>query len=427
MMEECMTTTVEDVLKQIDKEELAELAISLAGIYSPPGQEGAVAEVVEGWLQQEGFETKKVALFPERPNVVGIYQGTGGGYSLLFNSHMDVVPSTPEFFREPMKPVMRTAWRDGDVLYGMGIVNDKGPMACFLCAAKAIKKAGVSLKGDLVLTAVSGEIGYESVDEFSAPQYLSKEVGTRFMVSHGVIADFALVAEATNFNLAWIEAGKAFFKITIFGGRSLYTPYISRPYDIEKNPSAVVQMSKLIEKLEDWALTYEKKNTYACPGGTLIPKVNLGAVRGGAPYRPTTTPELCSLYIDCRTVPNQDVLALKAELEQIVGSLRMEGKVELFVFRRGYEAQNIDRLAGAIGQAHHRYFGEEPKIVVGPECSMWRDINIFNEVGIPAATYGPAASAGDYGNLCITLDDLYKATQIYAEIALNLCTQDKTV
>ena len=422
-----MSGTAEEVMKQIDKEELAELAISLADIYSPPGEEAAVAEVVEGWLQREGFETRKVALFPERPNVVGTYRGTGGGYSLLFNSHMDVAPSTSEFFREPMKPIMRSAWREGDVLYGMGIVNDKGPMACFLCAAKAIKKAGITLRGDLVLTAVSGEIGYESVDEFRAPQYMSKEVGTRFMVSHGVIADYALVAEATNLRLAWIEAGKAFFKITIYGGRSLYTPYINRPYAVEENPNAIVRMSRLIERLEDWALAYEQKHTYKCPGGTLIPKVNLGAVRGGAPYRPTTSPELCSLYVDCRTVPNQDVLAIKAELEEVISSLNMEGKVELFVFRRGYEAQNVDRLADAIGRTHQSCFGEKPEIVVGPECSMWRDINIFNEVGIPAVTYGPAAGAGAYGNLCITLEDLYKATQVYALTALDLCTQEKKV
>lgn len=327
-----------------------------------------------------------------------------------------------------MNPIMRTAWREGDTLYGQGVVNDKGPMACFLCAAKAIKNAGITLKGDLILTAVSGEIGWEPVDEFTPPQYLSKEVGTRFMVTHGTIADFALVAEATTFRLAWIEAGKAFFKVTIFGERCLYTPYINRPYEPEKNPNAIVRMAKLIEKLEDWALAYEKKNTYVCPGGTLIPKVNLGAMRGGAPYRPTVTPELCSLYIDCRTTPNQDVLAIKAELEELIRSLHLDGKVELFVFRRGYEAQNISRLSHAIEQAHLKTFGEKPQPVVGPECSMWRDINVFNEVGIPAATYGPAVSAGVFKRTHgATLDDLLKAAQVYAMVALDLCRQEKKV
>ncbi|MDP2931954.1 MAG: M20/M25/M40 family metallo-hydrolase [Chloroflexota bacterium] len=420
-----MPTDIERVLEQIDKEELANLAISLGDIYSPPGQEKPVAEFVQTWLQREGFETRVLALVPERPNVVGILPGSGGGYSLAFNSHMDVAPATPEFFRDPMKPILRKAWREGEALYGMGVVNDKGPLACFLCAAKAIKKAGITLRGDLVLTAVSGEIGYEPVDEFVPPSYLSKEVGTRFVVSHGGIADYALVAEATNFHLAWIEAGKAFFKITVFGGRSMYTPYISRPYEPEKNPNAIFQMTRLVQRLEDWALDYEKKHTYVCPGGTLIPKVSVGAVRGGAPYRPTTTPELCSIYVDCRITPNQDALALRAELEDVMSSLKIAGKVELFVFRRGYEAQNIDRLADAIGRAHLTTFGEKPKAVVGPECSMWRDTNVYNEVGIPSATYGPAAGAGSYGALCITVDDLYRGAKVYAMVALDLCNQEK--
>ena len=422
-----MPTDIEPILDQIDREELADLAVSLGNIYSPPGSEGEVAEFVRGWLQKEGFETKVICLMPDRPNIVGTYKGTGGGYSLAFNSHMDVAPSIPELLRDPMDPIMRQAWREGDILYGMGVVNDKGPMACFLCAAKAIKNAGVVLKGDLVLTTVSGEIGWEPVDEWTSPQYLSKEFGTRYMVTHGVVTDFALVAEATNFRLAWVEAGKAFFKITVYGGRSLYTPYINRPYDPEKNPNAIFQMSRLIENLEDWALTYEKKNTYVCPGGTLIPKVNIAAVRGGAPFRPTIMPEVCSLYIDCRITPNQSVLTLKAELEEFLRSLHMDGKVELFVFRRGYEAQNVDPLADAVRKAHHRVFDEEAKAAVGPECSMWRDINVFNELGIPAVTYGPAPGAGRYGSICVDLDDLYKAAKIYAMIALDLCDQEKAV
>jgi len=172
-------------------------------------------------------------------------------------------------------------------------------------------------------------------------------------------------------------------------------------------------------------LQYEKKHTYVCPGGTLVPKVNLGAVRGGAPYRPTITPETCSLYIDCRTVPDQDVLLIRAELEGLIRSLGLDGTVELFVFRRGYEAQHIGRLSDAIEKAHFRSFGKKPDKVIGPECSMWRDTNIFNEVGIPSATYGPAAGGGAHGNLCISLDDMYRAAKIYAITALEICMQEK--
>jgi len=310
------------------------------------------------------------------------------------------------------------------MLYGNGIVNDKGPMSCYLIAAKAIKKAGLSLKGDLILTAVPGEIEWEPVDEFQPPQYLSHEVGTRFMVTHGVIADYAIVAENTQFGFGPLEAGVALFKITLFGGPALYTPYVSHPYSHEKNPNAILQMSKLVGKIEDWALDYEKKHTYVCPGGTLIPKVNIGAIRGGVPYCPIITPEVCSLYVDCRTAPGQDVLAIKAELGEIIRSLQLEGEVELFVSRRGYEAQGIDRLAKAVERAHERIFNDRVKVVSGPRASMWRDTNVFNEIGIPAASYGPGAGRGG-GNVCVALDDLYKAAQVYAMVALDICNQEK--
>jgi acetylornithine deacetylase/succinyl-diaminopimelate desuccinylase-like protein len=415
------------VLKLIDKEELASLALDLGNIDSPPGRERGVGEFVETWLVQEGFKTKIVSLVPERPNVVGVYQGVGGGYSLLFNSHMDTAVSEHDFWsrHDCNRPIDHRAWRENDTLYGNGVVNDKGLMACFLMAAKAIKKAGVALKGDLILTAVSGEIEQEPIDEFQGIKYLSREIGARFMVGHGVIADYALIAEATSFRLAWVQAGKAVFKVTVFAGPCQYAPFIKRPYPPQENPNAIFQVARLIEKVEDWALFYEKKHTYKCFGGTLIPTVNIAAVRGGMPFHTCTTPELCSLYIDFRIAPNQDILALKAELEGIVKSLSLEGEVDLFNFRRGYEAQNVGRLVQAIERAHHSMFGAKPELAVGPVCSMWRDDNVFHEAGIPAVNYGAGASVGG-GNLSISLNDLHKAAQIYAITILDLCNQDKS-
>lgn len=424
-----MVTDVDRVLAQIDKEELADLAITVGNIDSPPGQERQMGEFVETWFQREGFKTKVLSLMPERPNVVGTLNGSGGGYSLLFNSHMDTGPSEHDVWmrRDPLRPIDHQAWREGDVLRGYSVVNDKGPMTCFLIAAKAIKKAGITLKGDLLLTAVSGEIEWEPVDEFRAPQWLSHEFGARFIVTHGAIADYALVAEGTNFCLTWLEAGKAIFKVTVFGDSpGLYSPYLKRPYDPEKNPNAILRMTRLIDRIEDWALQYEGKYRYECAGGTLIPKVNIGAIRGGAPYNPGRTPELCSIYVDMRTAPGQDILVIKTELEELVQSLGLEGEVDLFTSLPGYEAQNIERLAQAIERAHNKLFDNKLQPVVGPECSMWRDINVFNEVGIPAATYGPAAGAGE-GNYYVHLDNLYRAAQVYAMVALDLCNQEKVV
>jgi acetylornithine deacetylase/succinyl-diaminopimelate desuccinylase-like protein len=414
------------VLESIRRDELVRLALDLGNINSPPGREGPVADYVEDWLKRNHFQTKTLGLMAERRNVVGMLKGTGGGYSLIFNSHMDTSVSETDrwIFRNIDNPIYYKAWQEGEKLYGNGVVNDKGPMAAFMVAAKAIQECGVKLKGDLLLTMVPGEIGWEPVDEFESPRYLSKETGSRFLVTHGVVGDFALVAEATSFRIASVEAGKAFFKVTVYGDHPVYTPYIPRPRPMEKNPNAIVRMAKLIESIEAWAYEYEQKNRYECPGGTVIPRVNIGGIRGGSPYFILQTAELCAIYMDVRLTPVQSPVPVKEEIEGLCRKLNLEADVDLFLYRRGYEAQNVGPLVEAIEDAHGRILGKKPEPVIGPECSMWRDVNVFNEMGIPSATYGPAAGSGG-GNYFLSIDDLLTSARLYALIMLDLCNRDK--
>jgi hypothetical protein len=64
--------------------------------------------------------------------------------------------------------------------------------------------------------------------------------------------------------------------------------------------------------------------------------------------------------------------------------------------RKGYEGKDVEPSVDAIRAAHVDVRGNLPPPVDTPETSMWRDINIFNEVGIPAATFGmPRKSSPD--------------------------------
>ena len=137
--------TADSVLSQIDRDELAALALAMGNIDSPTGQEKEMGRFVSEWLQREGFKTRVIGVVSERPNVVGTLKGAGGGCSLLFNAHMDTAVAAENVWsrRNCVAPVFHSAWREGERLYGHGVVNDKGPMACFMLAAKAIKKAGI--------------------------------------------------------------------------------------------------------------------------------------------------------------------------------------------------------------------------------------------------------------------------------------------
>jgi acetylornithine deacetylase/succinyl-diaminopimelate desuccinylase-like protein len=176
----------------------------------------------------------------------------------------------------------------------------------------------------------------------------------------------------------------------------------------------------LLERLEEWALDYEQRHRYECAGGTVIPRVNIGAVRSGQPWLLLQNPEVCEIYLDIRTAPGQDSGAIAPELRGFLDDLGLEGRVEQFLNRPGYEAQGIEPLSDALDVAHRTEFGTECEIATPPECSMWRDHLLFNEVGIPALTYGPAAVVGG-GIFSVTKQDLLRAARVYALTALSLC------
>ncbi len=408
----------------IDADELVKLTLDICNIESPAGEEARVGEFIFEWMQREGFSPRKIGMFPERFNVLGTVRGRGDGYSMIFNSHMDTGRSRADRWsiRQPEAAVNHGAWVSDGTLHGEGVVNDKGPMAAFLIAAKAIKTAGIELRGDLLLSAVPGEIGYEAVDEFEAPRYLSKEVGTRYLIQHGGVADFALVAEGTDFRYAAIEAGKAFFKITVFGDDQYYTPFTPNAEVNAKHPNAIVRAGLLIPTLQEWAREYETRFRYSCKDGTIVPKAVIGAIRGGNPYHVTRTSELCALYLDCRLTPESDPLALRRELRELLAARDMPGDVELFLYRRSYGAGDTGILLDGLRGAHKAVNGAELELAAPVFSSMWRDVLIFNEMGIPSITYGPPRA---FRKQAMAVADLVRASEIYARVALAVCTREK--
>jgi acetylornithine deacetylase/succinyl-diaminopimelate desuccinylase-like protein len=113
---------------------------------------------------------------------------------------------------------------------------------------------------------------------------------------------------------------------------------------------------------------------------------------------------------------------VERELKQVVNAVGLGGTVECFMARKGYEGKNVEPLVDAIRAAHATVRGSQPPPVDTPETSMWRDINIFNEVGIPAATFGmPRKSAPDTPERFVEIQDIVDAAKMYALIALKIC------
>ena len=121
---------------------------------SLPGQEGDAARLVRSEMQSLGYDDTWI---DEVGNVVGVLRGTGGGRSVMFNTHLDHVDvgdiSGWQF------PPYEGRIADG-VLHGRGAVDIKGPTAAQVYGIALLKQAGVALPGDVyVAGAVQEEIG----------------------------------------------------------------------------------------------------------------------------------------------------------------------------------------------------------------------------------------------------------------------------
>lgn len=412
------------IFRFLDREELVRLAMDLCDLWSATGEEGAVGRFVHEWFQANGFEAILQEFEPGRFNAVGILRGEGTGCSLMFNGHLDVdVPRLGS--RRIEKSFVRNR-----MIYGEGIANMKGSLASFLMAGKALAKSGVRLKGDLILAAVGGEISVAPVGERQGPQYRGEGIGTRYLLTHGIESDYAVVADGSEFSVVRAQAGVAYFRIGT-SGEQKYTPFTLRGRTGTENKNAVVKLTRVIQALEAWASEYEERNRYEFPGGVLVPKVNIGAMEAGSPTVPSVSPGVANIYVDVRLVPGCRPLAVEREIRGLLAKLDIDTSVEMYLSQLGYagKGEKVEELARIVADSYRAVFGSDPPSPTIPTASMWSDTNLYWEVGIPAVKFGPPQEKYKIGpppDLRTTeIEELVKTAQIDALIALEICSRDR--
>jgi len=170
--------------------------------YPPHGDELACQRLVEGFMRNMALDVdifKPDAIpgitehpgwmrghdYADRPNVVGVRQGAGGGRSLLLLAHVDVVPEGPhELWRYgPFTPKV-----EKDELIGRGSNDDKGGLAALLMALRCVEAAGYRTAGNVILASV--------VDEESGAGN-----GTLATLLRGHIADGAVYCDGLNLEI----------------------------------------------------------------------------------------------------------------------------------------------------------------------------------------------------------------------------------
>lgn len=166
--------------------------------------------------------------YGERPNLVGISKGSGEGRSLILNGHIDVVPVGP-LERWKMDP-----WGAkivGGKMFGRGTADMKGGVAAMIMALNCIKKARVSLKGDVIIESVVDEERFGN--------------GSLACVLRGYKADAGIITEPTGLNICPAHAGVTGFRIMVRGKPA-------HPSKASQGVNAIEKAMKLYGLLKDF-------------------------------------------------------------------------------------------------------------------------------------------------------------------------------
>lgn len=407
--------------RHITPDVVRDTLMEMVNINSPTGGERGMAEYIFGRLTRAGVHAYLQEISDGRPNAVGVLHGQGGGLNLLLTGHMDTAWRGDEPFltAEGHKP--RAIHRDGWV-WGLGANNMKSGLASALVAVEAIARERISLKGDVLFGAVVGEIEKASVEEFKGDWLNAYGAGTRYMVTHGVTADYAILCEPTALRVCTVNMGAIWAKISTSGTLS-HAGRTSDPSVV----NAIDEMYQLYGRLRDWVDSYTTNHSYKGEH----PNVTISAIRGGMPWRASANAFECRLYIDIRLVPGTAIEEVRRSLWQMLHAFAHErGKpapmLEFYVTDPPTVLGDDSPIDGILREAHRAVAGQEPGTFIRRAGS---DAVHMNSYGVPCIIYGPGgrthpqAESLDVSGDHASVENLVTAAKVYLDTALTLCSR----
>jgi acetylornithine deacetylase/succinyl-diaminopimelate desuccinylase-like protein len=293
----------------------------------------------------------------------------------------------------------------------------KGALACYIEAVRALQEAGVKLRGDVLIAAVSGEIEKTQHGSAQGAQYRGYAAGTRYLVSHGGVADMCLLGEPTEGKVVLGHFGALWLRIRAHGN-FIHTAFSEGKY----RENSIVRMHEVTNAVMQWIPTWENDELNSYRGAKAI--VNVGAINGGFGWRVSRTPHHTDLFLDIRVPPTKpmgvarrEVLDFVRNLAELFPDYGIEG--EVYVTAPGAEIDEGHELVSAIDDAHEEVYRERP----GRDVTRWfSDASALTRYGIPTVNYGTSTGLMDVElGENLEIDGLVQTADVYARVAQRIC------
>jgi acetylornithine deacetylase len=402
---------------RVDRRRLVEWASRAIATPSFTGSEQDMATLMAETLQEMGLHVQWQQVEHGRANVLGIREGSGGGRSLMFNGHMDTSYSGQEPWLRHVPGFQPQPFQRDGRLYGLGISNMKGALACYVEALRALDDADVRLRGDVMIAAVCGEIEKTQYGDAQGPQYRGYAAGSRYLVSHGGVADMCILGEPTEGKVVLGHFGSLWVRISTHGN-FIHTAFSEG----KRDQNSILRMRELLDAVLEWIPTWEDDPENAYRGAKAI--VNVGAIQGGFGWRVSRTPHRTDLFLDVRVPPTKPMATARSQVLDLVRELSrrfpahgVEG--EIYVTAPGAEIEESHPLVGAIEDSHRQVFGARPE----RDVTRWfSDASALTRYGIATVNYGTSTGLLDTElGENLEIDGLAKTAQVYALAAMQVC------
>jgi acetylornithine deacetylase len=402
------------ILGAVDEQAIVAMACDVINLCTPTGEELEMARYLRATWEDMGLRIDWQEVEDDRPNVIATWTGSGPGKRLMFNGHMDTSNSGREMFLTGVGYKPHAVVKNG-MIYGLGIYNMKGALVCYTHAVKALQRAGIRLAGDVLLAGVVGEIEKTQVgQEFSGAQYRGYGAGSHYLVTHGVVADACILGEPTDMQMVLGHYGSLWVRI-VTRGIYVHTAFAAG----RQEQSSVRRMHDVMDAIYEWIPGWEKRSSYGGRNGT----VNVGCIRGGAPWRASRTPAETEVCLDVRVPPTMPMAEARRTVAELVAGLQKRHpdygiEFDTYVSCPGAEIAHDHELIRAVEGAHKQVMGDAPK----RDTVHWSsDASVLSRYDIPTLNYGPSSGPRDAEGEKVAVETLVKITKVYALAAAEIC------
>lgn len=406
--------------------------VSANTINSPPsGKENNGQEIIEKIFkgmnltidrfspdEVKGFKESKVYLkgrdYTNRDNIVGLV-GEGKKKILIFNGHMDTVPS--HIFKWTKTKPFEPKLIDGKI-YGLGACDMKGGIISSIFALKTILDLNIPIKGKVIIESVVDE-------EFGGAN------GSLACIKKGYRGDFAIITEPTVMKVCVSNVSSRIMEIKITGDSGLM--YAGTDTEVVNSMFLGAKLITALKDYEDYLNSikneYDIYKTIDKPIKFLFSDIKAGEI---APDKIITTPEECLIRIYMMNYPDK---SKDKFTDMMITFLKNYPDIYRYIENGSIVFGEKNRFieGGDFNLAVDDNKEFINKIVENGKRLINRDLNIsamlggtdffaFSNYGnTPVVVFGPGGGNCHAADEYVNLKDILDLSKIYAGLIFEYC------